>query len=112
MGRNIKRVIGVLPKSREDAIDAQFKILVGIHDQIARHEAARKLLRFAVDLVVSDVGILSGTPVIRGTRVPVFDVLASVNKGFDEERIRAAYPSLEDTDWMLLKIYAAALHGP
>jgi uncharacterized protein (DUF433 family) len=42
-----------------------------------------------------DPEILSGTPVIRGTRVPVYDVAVSVAFGIPVVRILAAYPSLK-----------------
>jgi uncharacterized protein (DUF433 family) len=44
--------------------------------------------------VVSDPSTLSGTPVFRGTRVPVQDVLASLDKEISLDRVLAAYPSI------------------
>ena len=38
-------------------------------------------------LVVEDPEILSGTPVIRNTRIPVYDVAASVAAGLPMDRI-------------------------
>jgi uncharacterized protein (DUF433 family) len=48
-------------------------------------------LQSARDMVVRDPEILSGTPVIRGTRVPIYDVAASVAAGISIERILSAY---------------------
>lgn len=78
----------------------------------AKHFDARARIKAALDLVIIDPEILSGTPVIRGTRVPVFDVIASLRKGIDEVSIRPAYPSLSDDDFALVKIYAAAVPSP
>jgi uncharacterized protein (DUF433 family) len=47
-------------------------------------------------MVVVDPGIMGGAPVIRGTRVPVHDIAASLAVGVSRERIRAAYPGLDD----------------
>jgi uncharacterized protein (DUF433 family) len=58
--------------------------------------------------VVEDAEILGGTPVIRGTRVPVYDVAASLDKGISKERILLAYPSLDERAIDLAKIYADA----
>ena len=44
-------------------------------------------------LVVEDPEILSGTPVIRNTRIPVYDVAASVAAGLPMERILEDYPA-------------------
>ena len=60
----------------------------------------------ALDLVVRDPEILSGTPVIRGTRVPVYDVAASVEKGFPIEEILDDYPSLTREQVELAAHYA------
>jgi uncharacterized protein (DUF433 family) len=65
-------------------------------------------LAAAHDAVVSDPHILSGTPVIKGTRVPVYAVAAQVAAGVSPERIREDYPSLEDEKIELAAIYAKA----
>ena len=59
-------------------------------------------------MVVSDPEILSGTSVVRGTRVPVYDVAANVAAGFSMERILASYPSLKSEQIELSALYANA----
>ncbi len=44
--------------------------------------------------VISDEAILSGTPVVSGTRVPVETVLAEVRTGKSRFDIFRSYPSL------------------
>jgi uncharacterized protein (DUF433 family) len=58
--------------------------------------------------VISDPEVLDGTPVLRGTRVPVYDVAASVSAGMTMDRILAAYPSLKPDQVELATLYAAA----
>ena len=62
----------------------------------------------AREMVIEDLDILGGTPVIRGTRIPVYDVAASVAAGVPRERIRSAYPVLDDRAIELATIYAEA----
>ena len=71
-------------------------------------EESLKRLQTARDIVVSDPEILSGTPVIRGTRVPVYDVAASVAAGIPMKRILSAYPSLQPEQIELATMYAEA----
>jgi uncharacterized protein (DUF433 family) len=52
--------------------------------------------------------ILGGTPIIRGTRVPVYDVAASVAAGHPMERILSAYPSLNREQVELAALFAEA----
>ncbi len=78
-----------------------FSFVKGTKERMDRLIAAR-------DLVVTDPDILSGTPVIRGTRIPVYDVAASVAAGISNERILAAYPMLNAEKIELAQIYAEA----
>jgi uncharacterized protein (DUF433 family) len=70
-------------------------------------ERLKKLER-ARALVVEDPEILSGTPVIKGTRVPAFDIAGFVAAGDSIERILENYPSLNVESVELAKIYAEA----
>jgi uncharacterized protein (DUF433 family) len=65
-------------------------------------------LAAARQLIVSDPEILGGTPIVRGTRVPVYDVAGCVAAGLPKERILAAYPSLDEGKIELAAIYAEA----
>ncbi|MGH9444600.1 MAG: DUF433 domain-containing protein [Terriglobia bacterium] len=73
----------------------------GVEERLERLSAAR-------DQVVTDPEILSGTPVIRGTRVPVYDVAASVAAGIPMERILPSYPSLKREQVELAALFAEA----
>lgn len=61
------------------------------------------------ELVVEDPEILSGTPVIRGTRVPVYHVAALVDSGTPVTQILKSYPSLKDWQVELASAYAKAV---
>jgi uncharacterized protein (DUF433 family) len=71
-------------------------------------EDSLERLRAAREIVVSDPEILRGTPVIRGTRVPVYDVAASVASGIPMERILSGYPSLKRKQVELAALYVEA----
>jgi uncharacterized protein (DUF433 family) len=70
-------------------------------DRLNRLLAARTLVATSPD-------VLSGTPVIRGTRIPVHDVAASLEAGIPLQRILAAYPALDADKVRLAAIYAQA----
>ncbi|MCA3379406.1 MAG: DUF433 domain-containing protein [Roseomonas sp.] len=71
------------------------------HERLKRLEAAR-------GMVVSDPEVLGGTPVLRGTRIPVHDLAASVAAGIPAARILAAYPGLDAQKLDLAILYAEA----
>ncbi len=62
----------------------------------------------AREMVVEDPDILGGTPVIRGTRIPVYDVAASLAAGLLPLRIGSAYPGLDERMIELAAVYAEA----
>ena len=70
-------------------------------------------LEEAREMVVEDPEILSGTPVIKGTRVPVHRVAASFNAGAPICEILKDYPSLKEARQVeLAVIYARAFPAP
>jgi len=73
----------------------------GVDERMARLNAARAQ-------VIEDNEILSGTPVIKGTRVPVYDVAASVAAGISVESILSSYPSLKQEQVELAALFAEA----
>lgn len=75
--------------------------VLGARERMTRLMAARKM-------VVVDADLLGGTPVLRGTRVPVHDIAASVAAGVPMDRIRSAYPSLDREMVELAVVYAEA----
>ena len=75
--------------------------LTSVDGRLRRLNAARAL-------VSMDDEILDGTPTIRGTRVPVYDVAASVAAGHPMERILSSYPSLSREQVELAALFADA----
>jgi uncharacterized protein (DUF433 family) len=65
-------------------------------------------LKQATELVVEDPEILSGTPVIRGTRIPVYDVASLVDSGAPIQELLELYPRIRKKQFELSSIYAKA----
>ncbi len=63
----------------------------------------------AREMVIEDPEILSGTPVIKGTRVPVYDIAAAVDSGTPTDRILKSYPNLKNWQVELASVYAKAV---
>jgi uncharacterized protein (DUF433 family) len=71
-------------------------------------ERLKKLAK-AEEMVTEDPEILSGTPVIRGTRIPVHNVAALVDGGAPLEEVLEIYPRLTESQIELASIYAKAV---
>lgn len=54
-----------------------------------------------------DIRIMSGQPVIKGTRIPVTKILKEFAVGETEDQILASYPSLTREDVRAALAYAA-----
>ncbi|MEP6716808.1 MAG: DUF433 domain-containing protein, partial [Terriglobia bacterium] len=72
-----------------------------VDERLQRLNAARSQVSI-------DPEILSGTPTISGTRVPVYDVAASVAASNPMERILSSYPSLNREQVELAALFAEA----
>ncbi|WP_197706358.1 DUF433 domain-containing protein [Magnetospirillum sp. 15-1] len=81
---------------------------VSLSGFVAEADDRSTRLAAARAMVVEDPAILSGTPVLRGTRIPLYDLVASVAAGLPRERIFAAYPGLNATALDLATLYAEA----
>jgi uncharacterized protein (DUF433 family) len=75
--------------------------VVSTGKRLKQYQDARKI-------VTSSPETLGGAPVIKGTRIPVYDVAASVSAGHSEDRILAAYPRLTPKLIKLASLYAKA----
>ena len=63
---------------------------------------------FYTDFIVRDLRICGGEAVIKGTRVPVRTILASLAEGATVEQILADFPTLADRDVRAVIAFAAA----
>lgn len=80
-------------------------LLSSIWDDVERRLSQ---LREAQDMVIQDPEILRGIPVIRGTRIPVYDVASLVDAGTPLAELREIYPKLTPSQIELASVYARA----
>ncbi|RTL85769.1 MAG: DUF433 domain-containing protein [Hyphomicrobiales bacterium] len=92
----------------EDWIVRDDFLTIDLAPFVRRTKERMDRLAAARQLVVSDPEILGGAPIVRGTRVPVYDVAGCVAAGLPTKCILAAYPSLEEDQVELAAIYAEA----
>jgi uncharacterized protein (DUF433 family) len=59
-------------------------------------------------MVEENPEILSGTPVIRGTRIPVYDVANLIEEKTPMDELKELYPRLSEEQFRLASLYAKA----
>ncbi|MGC1121801.1 MAG: DUF433 domain-containing protein [Candidatus Methanofastidiosia archaeon] len=59
------------------------------------------------DRIETNLHILGGKPVIKGTRIPVYLILELLQADYDFQRVLDAYPALEVEDIKAAFEYAA-----
>jgi uncharacterized protein (DUF433 family) len=106
--REVAREIESAPNA--DFISVSGGSALVIQVKSARKDVERELkrLRKAQRMAVSDPEIMGGTPVYRGTRVPVDMVAAMLAQGASTQEILEGYPSLNQEQVDLAPLYVAA----
>jgi len=70
-------------------------------------KAEEKLL----NRIIVDPKVMAGKPVIKGTRIPVEQILRLLAQGLTVERVLEDYPHLIKDDIMAALLYAAKIMG-
>jgi uncharacterized protein (DUF433 family) len=60
-----------------------------------------------MDRVIIDSEVLSGKPVIKGTRIPVYLIIELLATGMTEKEILSQYPTLKKQDIKAALLYAS-----
>jgi uncharacterized protein (DUF433 family) len=60
-----------------------------------------------MDRIIIDPEVLSGKPVIKGTRIPVYLVIELLANGMAEKEILEQYPTLKKEDIKAALLYAS-----
>ena len=83
-------------------------IEVGIRDLWDEVDGRFKELQNAQQMVEENPEILSGTPIIRGTRIPVYDVASLIEEQTPMDELKELYPRLSEEQFRLASLYAKA----
>jgi uncharacterized protein (DUF433 family) len=60
-----------------------------------------------MDRIMIDPEVLSGKPVIKGTRIPVYLIIELLANGMTEKEILKQYPTLRKEDIKAALVYAS-----
>jgi uncharacterized protein (DUF433 family) len=104
--KSIFKVIADSP--REPKVRLGAAISVDIAGARKRLALSLQALRKVEHMVISDEAIMTGTPVFKGTRIPVHAIAEMVNSGTAIAEILEGYPSLTGEQVRLAPIYAKA----
>lgn len=109
--RTIRNAIARCPSWEQwkNCIVEDHFVTVRFHDIWKNVDTRLHQLMKAREAVTEDPEILGGTPVIKGTRVPVYDIAAAFDSGTPLKRILKSYPSLKDWQVELASVYARAV---
>ncbi len=60
-----------------------------------------------MDRIVLDPEVLSGKPIIKGTRIPVYLIVELLGSGMTEKEVLNQYPTLKKEDIKAALLYAS-----
>lgn len=106
--REVARIVVSKPEVHSIAVAGGPALVIEVEH--ARREVEQELnrLRRVQEMVVSDPEIMRGTPVFKGTRIPVELVAEMVAEGTTVEDILAGYPALGHEQVELASLYVTA----
>ena len=106
--REVARAIESTPSVESVAVSGGPALIVQVKN--ARKDVERELKRLhkIQQMVVSDPEVMGGTPVFKGTRIPIDLVAAMRAQGATIEEILEGYPALSREQVELAPLYVAA----
>ena len=98
----------VIQSPRQTVIRESEAVLIDV--KAARQTLAASLsdLRKATQMVARDPDIMRGTPIVRGTRIPVHLIVEMLDTGANVQEILEGYPSLTRESIRLAQLYVKA----
>ena len=106
--RQIARAVEATPDLDSVPVTQGGALVVEIKSARKQMEGALRRLAQAERMVVSDSEIMKGTPVYRGTRIPVHVVADLLAQGTTVEEILEGYPALNREAVDLASVYSKA----
>jgi uncharacterized protein (DUF433 family) len=106
--REIAESIRRSPETEKLPVANGTALLIEIGIARRKVESQLKQLAHIEGMVVSDPGIMRGTPVFKGTRIPVDLVADMLSQGATEEEILEGYPTLSKEKIAIAPLYMRA----
>ena len=89
-------------------VKADELLIVDVGEARKQVEQGVRDLEAAEAMVVRDKGTLGGEPVFKGTRIPVYGVVAMLDAGASAEELLAGYPKLTERMIELARVWVTA----
>ncbi len=106
--REVARTVVEKPEVNSIAVGGGSALVIEVERARREVEQELKRLRTVQGMVVSDPEIMRGTPVFKGTRIPVELVAEMIAQGTSVEEILAGYPALSREQVELATLYVTA----
>ena len=106
--REVAQAVVSKPEVHSIAVAGGSALVIEVEHARREVEQELKRLRKVQAMVVSDPEIMRGTPVFKGTRIPVELVAEMATEGATVEEILAGYPALSREQVELAPLYVAA----
>lgn len=106
--REVARTLVSKPEVHSIAVAGGSALVIEVEHARREVEHELKRLRKVQEMVVSDPEIMRGTPVFKGTRIPVELVAEMIAEGATVEEILPGYPALSREHVELAPLYVAA----
>lgn len=106
--REVAKAVAAEPNVSSISVSGGTALLIEVDRARREVEQELKRLRAVQEMVVSDPEIMRGTPVFKGTRIPVELVAEMIAQGSAVEEILEGYPALSREQVELATLYVTA----
>ena len=104
--RRLFVAIAATPKAK--TVKADELLIIDVGEARKQVERGVRHLEAAESIVVKDKGTLGGEPVFKGTRIPVYGIVAMLGAGASAEELLSGYPKLTERMIELAGVWVSA----
>ena len=106
--RRVRLFVAIAAEPRAKTVKADELLIVDVGEARKQVERGVRDLEAAEAVVVKDKATLGGEPVFKGTRIPVYGIVAMLDAGASAEELLGGYPKLTERMIELARLWVSA----
>ncbi len=106
--RRQRLFVAIAAEPTAETVKADELLIVDVGEARKQVDRGVRDLEAAEALVAKDKATLGGEPVFKGTRIPVYGIVAMLDAGATAEELLSGYPALTERMLGLARIWASA----
>lgn len=106
--RRARLFVAIAAEPKAETVKADELLIVDVGEARRQVERGVRALEAAEAIVIKDKATLGGEPVFKGTRIPVYGIVAMLDAGASIEELLSGYPKLTERMLDLARVWVCA----